>query len=312
MVFESYWNDKCKYDENHKIEMCELLPMNNSNFNLSILKNNIDNTDNMNDTELRKFIYNSFDKILNSIFTSKEAAKYINKFQDIKFLDAFIDVTSDILNKNMYLDRIIVVRINTICYHYITAPDNVKNNAIIMRMINLSDLINRREKPKLLGLGLSNNLASMLLIARNSDINLEVCVKRVNFTLITQHPSLMSEKMLEDILRILYNVFSEDFIKVFEYIMFDVSERIEGDESTYWITDDISEVDSTLNLVILNIVEQLPNNMIRNILLNYTESYNIVNHDKRTRFSLRTISNDYSRIKYIVDMLMYNENIIVP
>lgn len=312
MVFENYWSDKIQYDNTHKTEMCRIVPTNSPNFNPSILKSSIDNTDNMTDSELKTFIYNSYDTILTSIFTSQDAVMYIKKFQEIRFLDAFIDVTTDIINEKRYLDRITIVRINTICYHYITTPDNMKDSMITMRMINLSDLINRREKPKLLGLGLSNNLASMLLIARNSDINLEVCVKRVDFILITQNPSLMSEKMLEDILRILYNVFSEDFVKVFSYMMFDVSERIEGDESTYWITDEIAEVDSTLNLVILNIVEQLPNAMIRNVLLNYAEAYNTVNQNNPIRFSLQTISNDYSRIKYIIDMLMYNEKIVVP
>lgn len=307
-VFDKYYAEKAQYDSQHPVNMVKVRVQDNPNFNLSILKQNIGHIDEMSDVELRKFILRSFKSILNNLFQGKDADKYIKYFQDVRFLDAFIDVVVSM----QFLEKDDIVRCNTLCYHYLTLPKEQQDSMVLARMLKLSSIVNRFNLPRLLGLGLSENLASMLLIARYSDIDLNVCVKRVDFIIITQPKELMSEKMIEEIFKCIYNVM-DDFYRVFPYMMMDViPDYDENNEKTWWVTDDIIEVNSIMNLSILNILDNLPSQTIRNILLNYSEGQYMVNKYKPVRFSLKNLSADYYRINGVINELLYNEGIVVP
>ena len=200
-IFERYWEEKAKYDADHPIQVAKVRVADNPNFNLAILKQNIDHVDDMTDSELRTFIQRCFKSIMRDLFGA-EMPKYIKYFQDVRFLSAFIDVVISM----GFIDQEDIIRINTMCYHYITLPKNAQDYKVLDRMMQLSNVVNKLNIPRLLGLGLSSNLASILLIARYSDLDLNVCVKRVDFIIMTQPKELMSEKMIEEIFKILYNV----------------------------------------------------------------------------------------------------------
>lgn len=311
-AFDKYWEEKKAYDQNNKPEMVKIIPTNSPAFNRSILLGSIYDIPNMNDYELRKFVNNSFKLILNNIFFgSPDSAQYIRCFTDVRFLDAFIDVMENMFRAGTILEKDDVIKINAICYDYIRL-DNSKDQNVVNRMLKMAGMINARNLPRLLGLGLSNNLANMLLIARFSSLNLNVCVKRVNFIIINQPKELMSQKMIEQIFRTIYDVMT-DWFHIFPYIMLDVlPDYDENDPSTFWITDDIQEVDSTISLASLDIMETLPTESIRQTLVNYTQAYNILHNNDLYRFSMRKLSDDYQRINDVVARLNYNENIIVP
>lgn len=313
-MLDKFWENEKKYAEEHKVEMVRVVPHNSPNFNISILRQNIDNINEMSDGELRRFIARSFKSILKNLFESpSESQKYIKTFQNMRFLEAMIDVVSSI----GYIDKIDIIRCNTICYHYMILPeqwiDNMtghtiyKDHAVMNRMIELCSIINRDKLPRLLGLGLSSKLTNILAIARNSDIDLRVCVERVNFILVRQPKSIMTEEMLEDIYMILYDIYNE-FDRVFTYVMFDcVSDANDRN------IEDIETISSTLNLAILNIMQKhLDSKIIRAILMNYAEAKNIVYPNKPVRFSLSNLSGDYDRINEIVHELAYNHQIYVP
>lgn len=305
-IYERFWDEKRQYDADHPVEVVKVRVDENPNFNIAILKQNIDHIDDMNDYELRSFIQRCFKSIMRNLF-GKEMPKYIMYFQDVRFLDAFIDVVKSI----NFLDQEDIIRCNTMCYHYITIPKEKQDYRVFNRMMELSNTINRYNLPRLLGLGLSSNLASVLLIARYSDLDLNICVKRVNFIIITQPKELMSEKMIEEIFKILYNVM-EDFYRIFPYIMMDVlPEYDENNPNTLWITDEIQEVNSILNLAVLNIIDNLPSDAIRGVLLNYSETTNMIYKDAPVRFSLRNLSEDYYRINNVINNMAYNEHIYV-
>lgn len=305
-VFSKFWDETKKHDADHPVLVAKVRVDESPNFNLSILKQNIDHVDSMSDAELRNFIKRCFKSIMVNLF-GKEMPKYIHYFQDVRFLDAFIDV----LKSMDFIEKDDIVRLNTMCYHYITIPKDKQNYRVVSRMMEVSNIINRHNLPRLLGLGLSSNLASILLIARYSDIDLNVCVKRVNFIIITQPKELMSERMIEEILKILYNVL-DDLVRIFPPIMMDIlPDYDENNPNTLWITDDIQEVNSTLNLALLNILDNLPTQTIRSVLLNYTEAMNMVYKNYQVRFSLRCLSEDYYRINNVINEMALNEGIYV-
>jgi hypothetical protein len=164
-------------------------------------------------------------------------------------------------------------------------------------------------------MGLSNNLANLLAIARWSDLNPKVCVKRINCIIINQPKSIMTQQNIINIMTILYELDRDqrNFIKIFPHIMLDVlPDYDDADENTHWVTDEIQEVDSILSLATLDILNEFTNENIRHILVNYTESYQLIYNGKPYRFSMRRLSDDYQRINTVVDALARYENIIVP
>ena len=303
-----YWADKEEWDRTHPVKMVKIQPATNPSFNIPILKQNIDNVDSMSDEELRNFVARNYKSILKNVFNGKETTKYLIKLQDVRFLDVFIYV----FNSLQFIDSDDAVLINTLCYHYITLPKNKQNHLVVNRMLQLSSIVNKIYEPRLLGLGLSSNLVAMILIARFSDISIGVCIKRVNFIIITQPKELMTEKMIEDIFRIIYDCMN-CYSRMFPYLMTDViPEYDENNEKTWWVTEEIAEVDSVLGLVIINILDSLPSQMIRDTLVNYTEARNTVYANHPIRFSLQNLSEDYYRIKAVICGMEVNEGIFVP
>lgn len=318
MAFEKYWEEKNAYDSANRVEMVKVVPSNSPVFNRSILLGSIYDMNNMNDSELRMFVQNSFRSILNNIFFgSKESVDYINCFTNVRFLDAFIDVVQRFINQGNYFDRDNIVKINNICYDYITFNNINKNQAVVNRMYMLANIINSAYIPRLLGLGLNSNLASLLIIARWSNLDPRVCVKRVNFIMVAQSgvKEFMTQERITQILNILYELDRDqrNYIKIFPHIMMDVlGDYDEADPATHWITDEIQEVDSTLSLAALDILNGFTDVNIRHVLVNYTESYNLVFSGNPIRFSMRRLSDDYEKINNVVYNLQEFENIIVP
>ena len=79
-IFERYWEEKAKYDADHPIQVAKVRVADNPNFNLAILKQNIDHVDDMTDSELRTFIQRCFKSIMRDLFGA-EMPKYIKYFQ---------------------------------------------------------------------------------------------------------------------------------------------------------------------------------------------------------------------------------------
>lgn len=316
MAFEKYWDEKKAYDSANKVEMVKIVPSNSPSFNRSILLGSIYDMNNMNDSELRMFVQNSFRSILNNIFFgSKESVDYINCFTNVRFLDAFIDVIQRYIQQGNYFDRDDIAKINNICYDYITFNNGNKNPAVVNRMYMLANIINAPYIPRLLGLGLNNNVANLLLIARWSNLDPRVCVRRVNFIIIGQPKDFMTQERIKQIMVILYELDRDqrNFIKIFPHIMMDVlGDYDDADPSTHWITDEIQEVDSTLSLAALDILNEFTDANIRHTLVNYTESYKLVHSNKPIRFSMRKLSDDYEKINNVVYSLAEYEGIIVP
>lgn len=316
IAFEKYWEEKKTYDTNNKVEMVKLATSNSPAFNRSILLGSIYDMHNMNDSELRTFVQNSFRLILNNIFSgSPNSVDYINCFTNVRFLDAFIDVVQRLIQQGTYFDGEYITKINNICYDYITFNSVNRNTAIVNRMYMLANIINAPYLPRLLGLGLNNNLASLLLIARWSNLDPRVCVRRVNFIIIGQPKKIMTQQNIIQIIKILYDLDRDqrNYIKVFPHIMMDVlGDYDEADPSTHWITDDIEEIDSTLSLAALDILNEFTNMNIRHVLIEYTESYNIVYSNRPIRFSMRRLSDDYQRINDVIRNIQDYEGIIVP
>lgn len=308
MAFENFYKEQDAYNTAHPKEMVRVVTSGSPVLNRSILLRSIYDINTMNDIELRKFVGNSFNVILNSIFIGKEeSAPYIACFTNVRFLDAFIDVLDNMMRSGNMITKDNVIKINSICYEYIRLQ-TAKDNNVVYRMIRLGNIINRDILPSLLGLGLSNDLATMLVIARNSSFDLNVCIKRVDFIVINQPKELMSIEMIKRIYEYLFQPMIY-WSKAFQHIMLDVLPEYSDDS---WVTEEIQEVDSTLSLAALDILNELPSEVIRQTLLNYAEGYRTAHPGERFRFDIRKISYEHDKILNEIRKLEDYEGIYMP
>ena len=320
-AINNYWQEKIAYDQSHQPTMVKVQPADAPLFNHAILFKNISDRGSMTDAELRYFIQRNFLAIINNVFDDSTRTLYTSAFQDVRFLEAFIDVISTI--QFFELDQI--VKINLIIYHYITLSDEQKNADVVNRMIKISNIINRLKLTAIKKFGLPELIENLLVIARYSDFNLDVCVKRVDLIIITSpairetfaEPSnfdyySQDKDPTEKLAQLLAELYKGDeWMYVFPYFMLDrVSDY--GDEE--WITEEVEATNRFLELAVLFVLENLINypNRLRAILLNYAEGYRILNRRKPIRFSMQSLSDDYPRINSTVKYLAEEEGIIVP
>jgi hypothetical protein len=304
MSFDNYWKEAFQYDEERKNSMVKILPMNRPAFDETMLVRGIDSVPDMDSAELRRYISINYYSILNGVFNG-DSDKYLRCFQNTNFLDAFIDIISE----RKYFDNDETIRLNNICYDYLTYDRSKRDPKVADKMTIIANIVDRAKMPRLLGLGLSDSAAISLLIARYSNTSIEVVTKRVDFIMTIQPVEVMSKKMIIEIFRVLFNVM-EDWIRVFPTIMVDVIPvRREDDPSSRWVTDDIEEIDWAISLAALDILDYLPTEIIRKVLINYSEGMAMM--PKPKRFSMNNLSDDYYRIKNVIIGLK-NEGIIVP
>lgn len=293
-----------KSDQYNKsgVRLVEKLPTvdQNPTFSKEALYTGIKNIPSMTYEELRIFIERNMDNILKDSINGNQ--EYIKYFTNIDFLDAFINV----LETKQYYSPNIIVWVNNICYDYIT--QNKKDNETSRRILRIANIVNRHKMPKLLGLGLPPSVAITLLMARySSSTNLFTCIKRLNFVIITQPKTLMSYDMMLEICKILY----DDIARQFQYFMLDVIPQY-SDENPTWVTEEVEEVNSVLNLVILDLLNQQPLQTIKTAISDYILSYGALHSKAPYRFALKNLSDDYYRINMVVqDLMNTNQQAIV-
>ena len=321
-MFSSYWSEKAAYDANQKASdpIVHVDPANSPMFNYSILYRKIEDRDEMNDMELRFFIQKNFTSILNNIFNVNVSQQYTTAFTDIRFLTAFRDVVS----RMQIIDIDTMIRINLIVYHYIMLGNN--NEEIINMMMSIGAMINRARSIPLKQFNLPEKLETCLLIARYSDFQLNICVKRVDLILTTSVKLMdkldinskfeASENAVNYLANLLVNLYTwDEWNFVLPYFMLDVLPiPNENDPATQWITPEVEAMSSALDLAMLQVLETMIESSarLRQILVSYAEGYRIMNRNVPVRFSFQCLSENYERIKKVIRFIQEEENIYVP
>lgn len=267
-------------------------------FNLQVLKEKLMNINNLTDQQLYNLIMSSYENILSDIFinnTPEMQKHYLNIFIHPRFLT--------ILNQVMYKVQLSYdnrIYCNKIIYDYITIDNGDQYTKDLLLV--LAKTVNRDIIPILVGLGLSEDFATTLAISRFSSKKELVNIKRLNFAICSSSPDIMTEQMIVYI----YEKLISNFTFLFEGTMFDIC-----DYNT--VTEDFAEIYSTISLAILTILNNMPSDKIRTVLVSYTGDYNsIMNTNHRVRFSMQSLSMDYYRIIQVIEYLRTVENIYVP
>lgn len=295
-LFENLMKDIEKDENNVKKENEELMePVNflenSSIFHPELLKQKLINIDQMSDKEAFELIKKNYDSILSDTFVNQDI-DILNLFKNERFLILMIQVMSS-LTSISHSNR---VYCNKIAYDYLTLSDTKEE--IKNLMFTLSKTVNKDIIPLLLGLQLPNDLAAYLALARFSSLKETINIRRLNLIMMTSSIEIMTEQNIVWI----YEKLFDNITILFEAIMFDVYEDINSS---------MSEIYSRISLAVLDILDNMPMHSIQKVLMSYIGDYNALYNTHNVRFSMRSLSNDYQRINYVVSMLM-QQNIYIP
>lgn len=286
--------------------------------NITLIKNITDIPD-MSKLEREQFIQAYFYKILH-LFSTTTDTNYLSVWLSTEFLTALLAVLNRAIMNSKYnynyntpqmiLQQENIIQVNNLMYNILTMPEQAKPkkyNEIVNLAYQISGTINSIYVPHLESFGIPRNIAEYIALVRFSSFDLNNVIKRLDFLLINQPKEIMTEENLTNILNYLFPS-NNDWISYLQIFMYDVIPQY---DTEYWVTQDVEEVDSILNLAVLNALQSRGYQTVYLSVKEYAE-YNRFS-PKPKRFSLRSISNDYPLILNVVTQLdLENGGYYVP
>lgn len=258
------------------------------------IKDYFSDIDNMDDKSIYDLFIKYFNEILDSIFNLKDAymlSLFVNsKFISIATKAAYSLTITDGQRK----------KCNKLAYDYLIKKQN-RDAEISNLLMSFSKVINKDVTPRLCGLGLTSDLSSLIALSRFSSEKEILNTKRLNKILMRQPPKIMTEQMIVDIYCILY----KSALSLFEGCMYDVY-------SNQNMNDNENEIYGTITLAMLDIINELPKNLIKEVLIRFTDNNKILYQDNNLRFNIESFSpEDYPRLIEVIDQLK-SDDIFIP
>ncbi len=263
----------------------KLIDPNFDRFNRNAFKQSIPTINQMDEHSLSILIKNNLDMIAKDILEGD--SDYASLLVNMQFISSFIRAVSSVP-----IDYTIQLACNKITYDYFTSEN--PDPTIKQQYLNMSRIVNRESINKLISIGLDENTACNLALCRYSSSNEKTNVKRLNFAIYHRDPNVMSEQMIVWIYEKLFSRISD----LFQATMFETyTEQQQID-----FGENFMENYGTVGLVILIILNNMPTEDIKKVLIGYEAEWQYLGHPA-VRFSLHALSADYARIGRVVDYL---------
>ena len=289
-MFEEYAAAAAKEAEYKRKNAAPMVKMDyttNVTSNPIILAQELANIDLIDNDKLASSIAKGWYIILDKNFVDANKQIVANAFTNEKFVTYFSRVMNQVeLN---YQQRIMC---NKLVYDYLTLKAS-KDLCVESLLYNMGMIVNKDIIPGLMGIGLDSNIASKIAIARYSTAKETLAVKRVNVIIVNSPIEMMTEQMIVNIYEKLY----DHLLPLFEGIMFD-----KWDEDCFIEAEDCEEIYARINLALLDILNEMPEDMIYNIIAQYTSNKEISYLNTPVRFNIHSISSDYSRVIQAIDL----------
>lgn len=255
----------------------------------------LSNIDNMSDREAYKIVSEYYDTILTIIFdnmyntNSDLRKKAIEIFTVPKFIISITQAMYSITPSHVTRRRL-----NKMCYDYLVLEgEHHKDGYVSGLLMTLSKTVNRDRIPVLCAIPLSEDLASMLSLARYSSEKDVTNVKRLNRVLMVQPLNTITEQKIIDI----YLALFDHILPLFTGVMLDVV-------SPQTLNEDDAEIYGLITLAILDIMEELPLADIKKGLILFDQDRKIQYPDSPLRINLESCSEaDYPRLLTAIDSL---------
>lgn len=266
--------------------------------NLDSITNRLFKLDNLSDQELYNLVSKTYQYLLDEMFIGKNMELITFLYKNSRFIMTFANVLSRPDIKLSYLQT---VYCNKLAYDFFTARGE-KDNYIRALLVNLVKIVNRSITPGLIGLGLSEEDVSYFTNARYSSVKENIQVKRLNLEIMKRSSDVMTVQMIVDI----YGKLFDRITPLFDGVMYDYW------PSEQFMDQEMEEVYATINVAILEIVNNLPEDIMYHLLRNFHETYHMINKDKKIRFNIYSFcKEDYPRLDYTLEMLR-REGIVLP
>lgn len=275
--------------------------INSPKANPFILEGKMMDVKNMSNEELFDFVKRNYVEIIRMIFSGKEnEQKYLSLFLDNRFLANLVTVLSNA--QQIPLD----IKMNAckIAFDYMSSTKMQKDEMTFSLIKQIAEIVNRDTLFDLLRT-VPRDLALYLTVAKYSTNSESINIQRMNFIIAQTGSSVFTEQKIIDIFIHFGKYSGMRMTNLLESHMFSVDPTN--------MTEDMEEMYSVISLAILDMMNHMSSQEIRQVLINYSNDFMMkYNSDYRVvRFSLRNLSGDYDRITIMADMLS-NEGYNIP
>lgn len=266
------------------------VPLSFDYLSIETVKNNLSNIDDISDKDLYILVLKTYGLILEEVFVLKNIELIKVLYNNPRFI---MTLTSVLGNPEVEVTNTQKIWCNKLTYDYFTS-NSQKDDHIKALLIKLSNTVNRSYTPGLIGLGLNETLVSYMVNARFSSEKEQIQVRRLNLIIANQSPDVMTVQMIVNI----YGQLFDHITPLFDGIMYDVWSQDQLEDKN------IAEVYSTITTAIIEIVNNLPIDIMQQLLYNFSESYRLLNNGKPVRFNIYAIcQEDYPRLYMTLESL---------
>lgn len=255
--------------------------------NKSTFKTKMQSIDRLSDMEIMHLIKDNLDMIINDVLRNDKSYKDIllNK----RFIMNLVRVMCSIpIN---HLQRVFC---NKVFYDY-RVSDLPIDEEISQSFFNLSMVANKDLVQQLIAIGLDEITACTLAMCRFSSTKERINAERLNFVIEQQDPDLMKEQMIIWIYEKLFSSITDLFIAT-------MLEAYNAEDQLK-LGENFMDIYGEVGLAVLTILNNMPLDSIRKVLISYACEWEY-NGKYEVRFSLRSLSEDYSRISQVVSNLL--------
>lgn len=252
----------------------------------SAFKNSLNGILDMDEHHIAVIVKNNIDEIADDILSGN--IPYIGIFGNSNFINGFIRAIGSIP-----IDYKIRLACNKLTYDYFTSDNAIAD--IKQKYLHISRVVNRQDINKIMTLGIDENTACNLALCRYSSTIEPTNVKRLNFALYHRDPNVMTEQMIVWIYEKLFDRISP----LFYGIMFEVYSPQEEQD----FGENFMEIYGTVSLACLDILNNMTSENITKVINGYIEDWEY-RGKPAVRFSLRSLSADYSRITRVVEHII--------
>lgn len=275
--------------------------INSPKANPYILEGKMMDVKNMSNEELFDFVKRNYVEIIRMIFSGKEnEQKYLSLFLDNRFLTNLVTVLSNA--QQIPLD--IKTNACKIAFDYMSSTKMQKDEMTFSLIKQIAEIVNRDTLFDLLRT-VPRDLALYLTVAKYSTNSESINIQRMNFIIAQTGSTIFNEQKIIDVFIHFGKYSGMRMTNLLESHMFSVDPTN--------MTEDMEEMYSVISLAILDMMNHMSSQEIRQVLMNYSNDFMMkYNSDYRVvRFSLRNLSGDYDRITMMADMLS-NEGYNIP
>jgi hypothetical protein len=259
---------------------------------LKLLENIEDNSE----KEIYNIIRPNYSNILKDLFVC-ESSKFKFLLTSTKFLSVLIQVMNEVK-----LNHDEIVYCNNFIYDYIVFQNN-QDEYIRKLLFMLGQIINKPIVNCLYGTNiLDEELSVFLAITCNSTFKEEINVKRVNFTLCTSSPKILS---IQNIIDIYSQLYKSKFSILFTTTMFDIDIQKAELEDQPWINNIISTNNNNITMALIYILDSMQPSNVTKTLYKYAQIYKSFGYnDSNIRISLKNLPvMGLKKIPVVIDLI---------